>query len=88
MDSRARTLHFYLLHTQPACGPWWNCDVQATFGPGSEAGWQNVTVYAEEDLRDTVLDCLHCHEPGGHDWIRGVGTQRVLLMQERGAPWC
>jgi hypothetical protein len=49
--------------------------------PAVEEGWKNLNVYAEDDLANTPLDCLVCHEPDG------PGTGRILRMQELNPPW-
>jgi len=46
-----------------------------------EHDWTETTLYGEEDLADTVLDCRQCHQPDG------PGTPKLLRMQEFSEPW-
>lgn len=72
-------LNFYLVKAGKECEP--NCTNADRFLPNAEIGWQDLTVYPAEDLRNTAVDCLSCHQPGGPD------TQRMLRMQELPFPW-
>src|SRR5207237_3826920 len=42
-----------------------------------ERDWTSVTVYEDDDLENTPLDCKQCHQPDG------PGTTAMLRMQER-----
>jgi hypothetical protein len=57
------------------------CGPGETLTPSVESGWRTVTVYDDEDLKNTVFDCRACHQSGG------PGTRKFLRMQERRAPW-
>src|SRR5437763_1543258 len=49
--------------------------------PAVEKQWRSVSLYEDEDLKNTVFDCRHCHQPNG------PSTAKMLRMQERRAPW-
>jgi hypothetical protein len=49
--------------------------------PATERDWKDVTVYDDEDLKNTILDCRHCHQPDG------PRTKMSLRMQELEDPW-
>ena len=49
--------------------------------PAVERDWRSVSLYEDEDLKNTVFDCRHCHQPDG------PSTTKMLRMQERRAPW-
>lgn len=49
--------------------------------PAIESNWQDVTLYDEIDLSNTVLDCATCHQSNG------PGTPKLLRMQELDSPW-
>ncbi len=49
--------------------------------PATESGWASWTLYQDEDLKNSVLDCLQCHQPDG------PGTTKILRMQELRNPW-
>jgi hypothetical protein len=75
-------LQFYLLTFSQDCN-------QAAAGctPGDllteviESGWNDVNVYAEEDLLNTPRDCRVCHQPDGPQ------SPKLLRMQEIEPPW-
>src|SRR5690606_12480303 len=46
-----------------------------------ERDWKGITIYDDEDLKNTLLDCRHCHQPDG------PGTPMMLRMQELEDPW-
>ena len=46
-----------------------------------EQDWGEISVYAEEDLLNTPLDCRVCHQPDG------PGSEKLLRMQEFRPPW-
>ena len=64
------------------------CDAQAggcTSGdlltPAVESGFASYSLYQDVDIKDTVVDCLQCHQPNG------PGTPKILRMQELQFPW-
>ena len=46
-----------------------------------EENWQQISIYEDEDLKNTVFDCLQCHQPGGPQ------AKKILRMQELEFPW-
>jgi len=46
-----------------------------------ESNWERLDLYIEDDLVNTPLDCLVCHQPDG------PGTPKLLRMQEIDPPW-
>lgn len=75
-------LRFYLTTFEQECN-----DAPGGCTPGdllteaADKGWKKLDVYAEEDLVNTTLDCLICHQP------EGPGTKKFLRMQELDPPW-
>lgn len=78
-DPNTQQPNFYFIRYERACDP--DCSFADRFSIDSETGWDEVSVYDQVDLRDTVLDCLMCHQPGG------AGTSVILRMQELAEPW-
>lgn len=78
-DPMTNEPNFYFVRYRRACDP--DCSLADRFSPDSESGWEEVSVYDDVDLHDTVLDCLMCHQP------EGAGTRRFLRMQELEDPW-
>jgi hypothetical protein len=75
-------LRFYLMAFRQACN-----DSEAGCKPGDlltpeiETSWTETTLYDEQDLTNTVLDCAPCHQSNG------PGTPKFLRMQELRTPW-
>lgn len=81
-DAQANELRFYLVRFLQDCnGSDGGCTPGDLLTPAVEKDWRDVTLYDDEDLKDTVFDCRHCHQPGG------PSTAKMLRMQERRAPW-
>ncbi len=80
-DGRTRELMFFLLRFEQACNAAGGCSLSDLLTPAVESGWTSVALYQDVDLRNTVLDCLHCHQPGG------PSAQKMLRMQELQRPW-
>lgn len=78
-DPAKQDLNFFLLKIEKACDP--ECSNVDRFGPEAEKNWTLATVYGDQDLKNTVLDCLQCHQPGG------LQAKRMLRMQELQDPW-
>ena len=49
--------------------------------PAIEKDWHDLTVYEDTDIKNTIFDCQHCHQPDG------PSSRKLLRMQERRAPW-
>lgn len=78
-DPIKQDINFFLVKYEKPCDP--DCPNSERYSPETETGWQNVTVYGDQDLKNTPLDCLQCHQPGG------ISAKRILRMQERVTPW-
>ncbi len=81
-DATTDLLSFYLVVFQQACNA--NpkgCTAGELVTPAIEKNWTGFTVYEDEDLKNTVVDCRQCHQPGG------PSTQATLLMHELKDPW-
>jgi mono/diheme cytochrome c family protein len=81
-DRKDGELRFYLVGFRQACN---DDDLGCTPGdlltPAVERDWREVTLFAEPDLANTVLDCAPCHQPNGPD------TPKMIRMQELETPW-
>lgn len=74
-------LNFYLVRFTQACNVSDTCSDGDLLTPAVESNWLDVTVYDDVDLRNTVVDCLQCHQ------VNGPGTTKILRMQELEFPW-
>jgi hypothetical protein len=79
-DPSADRINFYLLAFTPQCGTEQCAPVQL-LTQAVEHEWQNWTLYQAEDLANTPLDCLSCHQPGG------ATEPRRFLMRQLRNPW-
>jgi hypothetical protein len=79
--STAGDYNFYFMVFERACDYEGGCDLASLFTEEIESGWTAYSIYADEELKDTPLDCISCHQPGGH------GTPTILRMQEFRSPW-
>jgi hypothetical protein len=86
-DPGAATLNLYLGHFRQACNarPGAGCGPRDLLGPAVETGWREFTLYAAEDLEDTPLDCLSCHQRSGGQ--PDVGRRNRFLMRQFSGPW-
>jgi mono/diheme cytochrome c family protein len=57
------------------------CTFADLYTPNVEKGFTGWSLYADDDLKDTTLDCLQCHQPNG------PGTPKMMRMQELQRPW-
>jgi hypothetical protein len=80
-DPNARKLSFYLLKFEPACEASHSCKPGDLLTPAVERNWKSWTLYQDEDLTNTLLDCTHCHQPDG------PSSRKILRMQELRDPW-
>jgi hypothetical protein len=78
-DPNANTLRFFLVRFKLACEP--NCKPGDLLTPAIESNWQSYTLYDDETIKNTTLDCNTCHQAGG------PGTKKILRMQELANPW-
>jgi hypothetical protein len=81
-DATKGAINFYLVHFEQACNSKpGGCSNGELLTPAVEKDWTSVTIYQDVDLKNTIFDCTHCHQPGGPN------TPRILRMQERVNPW-
>ena len=75
-------LRFYLVRFEQACNSApGGCVPGDLLTPAVESDWQNVGLYDEASLANTVLDCTTCHQPNG------PGTPKLVRMPEFADPW-
>jgi hypothetical protein len=81
-DTERDDLNFYLVTFERACDyDAAGCDLASLLTEEIEHGWTEHSIYTEDDLANTSLDCRSCHQPGG------AGTKKILRMQELENPW-
>ncbi|MBX3188461.1 MAG: hypothetical protein KF819_15700 [Labilithrix sp.] len=80
-DAQTRAPAFYLLKFEIACEADHSCKAGDLLTPAVEKGWKGWSLYDDEDLKNTLVDCRHCHQPDG------PGTRMMLRMQELEDPW-
>ncbi len=75
-------LNFFLFRYTLACdGAPGGCTPGDLLTPAVESNFASYTLYQDVDIKDTVVDCLQCHQPAG------PGTPKLLRMQELQFPW-
>ena len=79
-DAQTRELGFYLLKFDPECELTHTCTNADLFTPEIERNWKSWSLYDDEDLKNNILDCRHCHQPN-------VNFKPGLRMQELQDPW-
>jgi len=77
-------LDFFIFKFTYRCEDPSNCTDEERFGEQHESGWQDYTLYGTEDLENTTLDCLQCHEHGLRD---SPARRRSLLMFQLNSMW-
>lgn len=80
-DRVTNELQFFLVTFKQACNLTHSCTPGDLLTPAVESNWIEYTVYGQQDLQNTILDCLQCHQPDG------PGTGSILRMQELNNPW-
>jgi hypothetical protein len=80
-DPNQRKLTFYLLRFELACEEKGSCGPADLLTPATEKDWQGFSLYDDEDLKNTIVDCRECHQP------KGPGSRPMLRMQELADPW-
>ena len=80
-DSQTGDIGFYLVAFDLACTATKNCQPGDLLTPEVEKNWKGWTLYEDEDLKNTIVDCRHCHQPGG------TSSKKMLRMQEMKDPW-
>jgi hypothetical protein len=81
VDVPNQRLNFYLLAYGHACRAAGDCTASDVLGPRIERDWTSWTLYQAEDIDDTPLSCLSCHQSDG------PGTPRRFLMRQSILPW-
>jgi hypothetical protein len=82
VDRVDQEFRFYLVRWEQDCN-----QLPAGCSPGDlltdavEDDWRKVTLYDEQALANTVLDCATCHQP------EGPSSPKILRMQEFDFPW-
>ena len=81
-DPNKDDLNFYLLVFEQACNASPDgCSTAELVTPAVEGDWTRWTLYQDEDLVNTTLDCNVCHQP------LGPGTPKIPRMQEVANSW-
>lgn len=76
------SLEFFIVTFSQACNSRPNgCNFGDLLTPSIETDWTGVSLYQDEDLKNTVFDCRQCHQP------EGLSAPKKLLMQELTNPW-
>jgi mono/diheme cytochrome c family protein len=77
-------LDFFLFKFTYRCADPSNCSDEERFAEQHESGWLDYTIYEAEDLENTALDCLQCHE---HGLRTSTSRRRSLLMFQLNSMW-
>lgn len=80
LDTETYEYNFYLLAFTQQCNTV-HCTAKQLLTEQVERDWTSWTLYSDEDLVDTPLDCISCHRPYGPD------THKLLLMRQLPDPW-
>lgn len=80
-DANTRTVSFYLLKFDLDCEQTKPCRPGDLLTPTVERNWRGFSLYQDEDLKNTIVDCRHCHQPNG------PSSKPMLRMQEIQDPW-
>jgi hypothetical protein len=82
MTGSEGNIRFFLLRYQQACNSApGGCQPGDLYTPAVESNFTSWSLYDDSDLKNTSVDCLECHQPGG------PGTTRIMRMQELQRPW-
>jgi hypothetical protein len=74
-------LNFFLFRFTQACNTTAaGCTVDDLLTPKVESNFTSYSLYQDVDIKNTVLDCLQCHQTT-------AGTPKILRMQELQNPW-
>ena len=80
-NSGTNRFSFFLVAFEQACNATESCTFGDLLTPAIESNWTSVTLFNEEDIKNTIFDCQQCHQ------VNGPGTQKILRMQELRNPW-
>lgn len=75
------TLSFFLIRFEQACNADHSCSVGDLLSPAIEKDWTGLTIYEDDDIENTVVDCKRCHQPDG------PSSQKILRLQEFKVNW-
>jgi 5-methylcytosine-specific restriction endonuclease McrA len=57
------------------------CSPGELLTPAIESGWTEFSLYHEDEIKNSIVDCRQCHQTNGPD------TPKLLRMQELQNPW-
>jgi mono/diheme cytochrome c family protein len=80
-DPNTRKLTLYLARFSLPCEADKSCGPGELLTPAVEKNWKGITLYDDEDLKNTIADCRQCHQPNG------PGSKTMLRMQELQDSW-
>jgi mono/diheme cytochrome c family protein len=81
-NAGAGDLNFFLFRFTQACNATaTGCTVDDLLTPKVESGYTSYSLYQDVDIKDTIFDCLQCHQ------TTGPGTAKILRQQELQNPW-
>jgi hypothetical protein len=81
-DPTTGDIRFFFLKYEQACNSApGGCTSGDLYTPAVESSFTSWSLYDDQDLKDTTIDCLQCHQPGGPT------TPRILRQQELQRPW-
>jgi hypothetical protein len=82
-DNQTDRLNFYFAVYSNACNTGSQCVAGDMLSPDVESNFSEISIYPQQDLQNTILDCNACHlVPAAQ------GATRVLFrMQELQNPW-
>jgi hypothetical protein len=75
-------LNFFLFRFDQACAATTaGCSYDDLLTPKVESTFTGYSLYQDVDIKNTIFDCLQCHQ------TTGPGTAKILRMQELQNPW-
>jgi hypothetical protein len=81
-DPVSKDLNFFLFKFQQACNSAaGGCANGDLLTPAVESNYTDYTLYQDSDIKNTVFDCLQCHQTAGPT------VKKTLRMQELQNPW-
>lgn len=80
-DDDRDKLSFFLVRFQQACNADHSCSVGHLLSPAIERDWTGITIYEDEDIKNTAVDCQRCHQPDG------PSSAKMLRLQEFKVNW-
>ena len=81
-DRNTNQVTYFLAVFQQACNvSAAGCTMGDLLTPTVETNWTSFTLYDDSDLKNNIVDCLHCHQPAG------PAAARIQRMQELPNPW-